>query len=272
VPEPDVAELLAAYDAQLRARIPERLPQGVHVERDGPLVRMVGFADRGFVGYRDLGGLEGAELDELIARQVRLFAGRGEAFEWKLHAHDRPADLAERLRAAGFVPEPRETVVIAPVTAVAGEPRLPDGVTLREVGERRDLDRIEALERAVWQDDHAWLADSLERERAADPDAITIVVAERGDTVVCAAWVRFERGSEFATLWGGATLPAWRGRGIYRAMVAYRAHLAARRGFRYLEVDASDDSRPILERLGFVAVTTTTPFVWSPGGPRTADG
>jgi hypothetical protein len=29
-------------------------------------------------------------------------------------------------------------------------------------------------------------------------------------------------------------------------------------------VDASDESRPILERLGFVAVTTTTPFVWSP--------
>jgi hypothetical protein len=29
-------------------------------------------------------------------------------------------------------------------------------------------------------------------------------------------------------------------------------------------VDASSDSRPILERLGFIAVTTTTPYVWSP--------
>ena len=36
------------------------------------------------------------------------------------------------------------------------------------------------------------------------------------------------------------------------------------RGFRFLEVDASSDSRPILERLGFSAVTTTTPYVWSP--------
>ena len=60
------------------------------------------------------------------------------------------------------------------------------------------------------------------------------------------------------------TLPAWRGRGIYRAIVAYRANLAAARGLRYLQVDASDESRPILERLGFVAVTTTTPFIWSP--------
>jgi hypothetical protein len=46
--------------------------------------------------------------------------------------------------------------------------------------------------------------------------------------------------------------------------VAYRANLAAARAFRYLETDASDDSRPILERLGFTAVTSTTPYVWSP--------
>jgi GNAT superfamily N-acetyltransferase len=81
---------------------------------------------------------------------------------------------------------------------------------------------------------------------------------------VCAGWVRFPAGTEFATLWGGATLPAWRGKGIYRALVAHRAGLAAQRGRRYVEVDASDESRPILERLGFVAVTTTTPYVWSP--------
>ncbi len=46
---------------------------------------------------------------------------------------------------------------------------------------------------------------------------------------------------------------------------ATRARLAVARGIRYLQVDASASSRPILERLGFVAVTTTTPYVWSPG-------
>jgi GNAT superfamily N-acetyltransferase len=90
-------------------------------------------------------------------------------------------------------------------------------------------------------------------------------LAEAGETVVCAGWVRFQAGTEFATLWGGSTLPAWRSRGVYRAVVAYRAQLAAAHGFRYLEVDASSESRPILERLGFVAVTSTTPYVWSPG-------
>ena len=266
----DVTELLAAYDAQVRDRVPDPSPSGVTVERDGPLVRLFGLAGRGFVLYRDLGGLEGAELDELIARQVRVFAERRERFEWKLHGHDRPEDLPRRLTEAGFVPEETETVVIAPVAAVASEPRLPDDVSLREATSRADFERIAGLEQAVWgdEDQQTWLVEMLESEREVDPDAITIVVAEAGATVVCAAWIRFERGTEFATLWGGATLPEWRRRGIYRATVAHRANLAAERGFRYLETDASDDSRPILERLGFRAVTTTTPYVWSPPGAR----
>lgn len=59
---------------------------------------------------------------------------------------------------------------------------------------------------------------------------------------------------------GGGTLPAWRGRGVFRALVAHRAALAGAAGFRYLYVDASADSRPILHRLGFVQLATTTPF------------
>jgi len=242
------------------------LPRGVTVERDGPVLRFLGLAGRGYVLYRDLGGLEGPELDELIARQVQAFAERGERFEWKLHGHDRPEDLPQRLHAAGFVPEGTETIVIAPVADIAGEVRLPADVSMREVTRRADFERVAALEQAVWEaeGERSWLVDMLESERAVDPDALTIVVAEAGPTVVCAAWIRFERGTEFATLWGGATTPDWRRRGIYRAVVVHRANLAADRGFRYLEVDASDDSRPILERLGFTAVTTTTPYVWSP--------
>jgi GNAT superfamily N-acetyltransferase len=263
----DPTELLARYDTQLRAGVPDTLPHGVRLERDGPLVRVTG-GGWGDIGYRDLGGIEGAELDELIARQVRVFAERGESFEWKLHGHDRPPDLADRLIAQGFVPEASETVVIAPVTEVAGPVVLPDGVSVREVRERADLDRIGAMEEVVWGGDGgSSLPDNLEAEHTADPDAITIVVAEVAGDVVCAGWVRFVSGTDFATFWGGSTLPDWRRRGIYRALVTCRANLAAERGFRYLEVDASSESRPILERIGFIAVTTTTPYIWTPPSP-----
>jgi GNAT superfamily N-acetyltransferase len=259
----DVSRLLDAYDAQLRAHVHDRLPDSVRMERDGPLLRTVGFGNRGFVEYRDLGGLDGEEIDALIARQVRHFEERGEPFEWKLHGHDRPADLPDRLRAAGLVPEERETIVIGPVDAVAAEPSLPKGVAIREIRERADFARIAQLEESVWDEEVRWI-DDLAEEREADPNGLRVFVTEAGDLTVCAGWVRFPSGTEFVTFWGGATLPEWRGRGIYRALVAHRAKLAAEQGRRYIEVDASDDSRPILERLGFVAVTTTTPYVWSP--------
>ena len=261
----DPGALRAAYDAQLRAREEPTLPAGVTVQRDGPLLRYLGLDSGGFVTYRDLDGIAGPELDDLIARQRDLFAARGEKLEWKLHGHDEPADLPDRLRAAGFEPDETESVVVGPVAGLAAtQPVLPEGVRLREVSARVDLDRIAGMEAAVWGQDRGWLAESLEKEIAADPQALTVVVAEAGDEVVCAGWVRYATGTGFATLWGGSTLPDWRRRGIYRAVVVYRARLAAAREFTYLQVDASDESRPILQRLGFVVVTTTTPYVFRP--------
>ncbi|MFY1668946.1 GNAT family N-acetyltransferase [Plantactinospora sp. WMMB334] len=283
----DAGLLRTAYDSQLRARPPEPVPPGVTVDRDGPLLRIQGLDRGGFLTYRDLGGLTGAALDGLIARQRDHFAALGLPVEWKLHGHDEPADLADRLVAAGFAPEERETVVVGPVASLAATlPAPPEGVRLREVTDRADLDRIAELKVWVWNNDGnggsdgsgdnddsggadgSWLADGLERELAAgaalDQPPLTIVVAETDDELVSAGWVRFVTGTRFATLWGGSTLSHWRRRGIYRALLAYRARLAEARGFSLLQVDASEQSRPILQRLGFVEVTTTTPYVYTP--------
>ena len=260
----DNAGLLSAYDAQLRAHIPERLPAGVVVEHDDPVTRFLGFGSQGWVEYRDLGELDEPALDALIAHQIARFAEIPQRFEWKLHGHDRPTFLVDRLLAAGFRPEDQETVVIAAIAQLDLSTQPPEGVTLREVHDRADLDRIEAMEAEVWGGDDATRADDLEREHAADPAQLRIVVAEAGGVVVAAGWIRFPAGTEFGTLWGGSTLAAWRGRGIYRSLVAHRARLAAENGRSYLEVDASADSRPILERLGFRPITTTTPYTWSP--------
>jgi GNAT superfamily N-acetyltransferase len=263
----DANALRMAFDAQLRPEVPDPVPHGVTIEHDGPLVRIRGLDAGGFLTYRDLAGLTGEQLDELIARQRDLFTELREPVEWKLHAHDEPADLGDRLRAAGFEPQARETVVIGPVAPLAAAlPVLPDGVRLREVGERADLDRIVEMEAAVWNSDRSWQADALEREIQADPMSLSVVVAEEAETgrMVSAGWIRYVSGTHFATLWGGSTLSQWRRRGIYRALVAYRARLADVRGYTMLQVDASDDSRPILQRLGFVPVTTTTPYVYTP--------
>lgn len=261
----DPDELLAAYDAQLRNVAPDPLPAGVTVEHDGPLMRILGQESGGFLDYRDVSGLSPEELDALIARQRDIFAARGEQVEWKYCSHDLPADLPDRLLAAGFQPEQLETVVVGLADQLAaGATTDPDGVRLREVTRRDDLERIAAMESEVWSSDQHYRADMLEKELAADPSLLTIVVAEHGDRVVSAAWIRYVPGTAFAGLWGGATLAEFRGRGIYKALVSYRARQAVERGYRYLQVDASPDSCPILLRLGFVAVTTTTPYLWTP--------
>lgn len=252
------------YDDQIRT-YQSKLPEGAALEHDGPLARYTGLGDGGFITYRDLDGLTGAELDELIARQIRYFTERGEHFEWKLYGHDRP-DLADRLLAQGFRPEELEAVVIGPVAPLAAAPvRQIPGVRLREVSSREDLDRIARMEEQVWGDgSRDWLAEALDKERQADPDSLVFVVAEAGGQIVCAGWTRYLPGTEFATLWGGSTLVEYRRLGIYKAIVEYRARHAAERGCEYLQVDASPDSRPILERLGLVQVATATPYIYRP--------
>jgi GNAT superfamily N-acetyltransferase len=132
------------------------------------------------------------------------------------------------------------------------------------------MHRIAAMESTVWGEDWSWLARDLIGRISAAPAEIAVMVAEADGQVVSAAWLVFRAGTEFAALWGGSTLPAWRGQGIYRALVAARARLATVRGVKFLQVDASDDSAPILRRLGFQAVTTTTPYVWSPEHQRSS--
>jgi hypothetical protein len=51
-----VTPLLKAYDTQLRGQLPDRLPEGMQVEQDGPLLRFAGMKNGGFIDYRDLGG------------------------------------------------------------------------------------------------------------------------------------------------------------------------------------------------------------------------
>jgi GNAT superfamily N-acetyltransferase len=87
--------------------------------------------------------------------------------------------------------------------------------------------------------------------------------SEDGTRIVSGGRLVCVEGTEFAGVWGGATVPEWRGRGLYRALVSARARSALARGFRYIQSDCTPMSRPILERSGLLAVTTTTPYIWT---------
>jgi hypothetical protein len=258
-----VIDLRARYDQQVRTSLATHLPAGHQLSWDGPLMRVSG-GHQGFVGYRDLAGTDGPELDALIERTIGYFADRAAAFEWKWHAHDQPADLAERLEAHGFRAGELETVLIGEAAGLSNQPP-PAGLQLRELVSPQEFAQVARMQSEVWDEDWGWLAEDLAARRAADGDLLRVFGAFDGQHLVSAAWVNFNPGTDFAGLWGGSTLPGWRGRGAYRALVEVRARLAAGLGYRYLQVDASPDSNPILQRLGFVPVATTRPYLHGPG-------
>ena len=177
------------------------------------------------------------DVEPLVAR-LRELPGH---VEWKYYSHDGP-ELRERLVAAGLQPEDEETVVVAEAAAIAPPP---EDVELRPA-----------------TDDFDDLAARVFGERHGMPEKAVAVVAIVDGQPVSGGRVDFEDGVEFAGLFGGITLPEYRGRGLYHATVAKRAELARERGYRWLYSDALPTSRPNLERLGFVRLTTTTPFVF----------
>ena len=105
------------------------------------------------------------------------------------------------------------------------------------------------------------LAQTLLRRLAHD-DGMELWVAEAEGQIVGAGRLEPVAGTEFAGIWGGATVEAWRGRGIYRALTAVRARSALAAGKTLIHSDSTAYSRPILERSGFLKVSTTTPYHW----------
>lgn len=257
--------VLRAFDEQIR-RHPTAAAPGQRVERADAVVRLVdGAGGRSMVTWSEL---DEETADAAIAATIERFAvlGVGE-WEWKHYSYDRPLDLPRRLLAAGFTTEPAETLMVAELAQVALDVPPPAGVELRPVTDRKDVEALVRVHDEVFAEDHAALGRELLARLADRPPTVAAVVAVAGDTPICAGRVEFHPGTEFASLWGGGTLPAWRGRGVFRALVAHRAAAAAAQDFRYLQVDASPDSRPILRRLGFVELATTTPFIAAPA-PR----
>jgi GNAT superfamily N-acetyltransferase len=252
-------EILATFDQQMRLAARPDSP-GAQVEEEDGVVRQVS-ATGGWNGVLYFSDADPARADQAIAREVAHFTSLGVGFEWKHYSHDQPADLADRLRAAGFVPEDPETVMVAEIAALAGlSSELPAGVSLRAVTTEADADLVAAVHDAAFGHGGDRIRHRVLARLHAAPETVWTWLAMAGDTPVCAARMEVHEGTAFASLWGGGTVQEWRGKGIYRALVAHRARLAADLGCTLLQVDASSQSRPILERLGFAALCVTTPF------------
>lgn len=260
----DQGRLLAAYDAQLRTDA--ETPSAVSVALLGPL-RLVTFSGgRGFVTYEHLQAVDAGDLDELVDGVLAHFRADPEItrVEWKARAHDQVPGLRESLLAHGFVAMDTRSIMIGEAERLAVEVPLDDGVTLRQVKDESDVRAMCAMTARAFDisEGHATeIADALLRRQSRD-DGMELWVAEHDRQMVAAGRLEPVSGTDFAGIWGGSTLPEWRGRGIYRALTSVRARTALLQGKTLIHSDSSDYSRPILERYGFIKVSEVHPYTW----------
>lgn len=264
VPDPGSAGLLDAHDRLLRGD-PEVLGADEVVVRNGLWLAV--FGDRGFVTHHGLGERRTGDLDSLVADVIAHFAARSiSGFEWKTRGHDAGNDrLVEALLRAGLVPEPPETVMIGETIALMADVGVPEPLVLRKAGTAGfdlgvDVAAVDALHAAVFANHQASFSQQLLAELSDRPDVRELWLISDGATAISAGRVEF--GGAVAGLFGGATLPQWRGRGLYRAMTAARARSAARAGCELAYAECTPFSEPILRGAGLRAVTTTTPYLW----------
>ncbi|MDN5896797.1 MAG: GNAT family N-acetyltransferase, partial [Nocardioides sp.] len=219
---------------------------------------------RGFVTDRDFEGLEAGGIRDVVPVALDHFRDQPEIsrVEWKTRGHDHAPGLHEALLANGFVPDEPESIMIGEAKLLAVEVPLPLGVTLRTVTSEADVRAMCAMQDEVFGDPvSVHMADEV-LHRLSLADGMELWVAEADGRIVSAGRLEPVAGTDFAGVWGGATRPEWRGRGIYRALTAARAHSALAAGKRLINSDSTEFSRPILERSGLVKVSTTTPYEW----------
>jgi len=195
----------------------------------------------------------------IIEQEIAFHRGMRVDFEWKVYSHDMPLDLLPRLERAGFRIGPREAVLVLDLKACGEsiESEDPRAIRVDRIDQLADFRRVAE---DVFAKDYTFtttqLADAIHRGSVQHRGYVAY--AEGEPASIGRLYTHPE--SWFGGLYGGGTRSQFRGRGLYRAVIAARARDAAALGAKYLIVDALPTSRPILERLGFKWVTDTRPY------------
>lgn len=198
--------------------------------------------------------VEPREVDELLA-QTRTLIPRGKLVTWWIGPSARPADIVERLRAAGLV-APSDRVGRLVALALTEEPAAtPAGVHVRKIEAFDDFVAAREVQWDAFETPPDRRAASRRRLRDDFDEAMALGVpvsflgSLAGRPAASAMSIPSARGG---FLIGGATAPWARGRGLYRALVRARWDDAVTRGTPALVTQANPDtSYPILKRLGF---------------------
>jgi GNAT superfamily N-acetyltransferase len=204
-----------------------------------------------------------ANVDEVIQRVIERYQQEHKSFCWLVGPTSRPADLGDYLHAAGFRQE---------MAAV--------GMVLRNLSHAITVNpavRVEQVSLADLDAKRSMLAEAYGHGMSEEAITLGLRFAEAyGERATCylaylqdhdepvassLALLDVER--QCVLLRGGAVLEAYRGKGIYTAMVAKRLDDARAMGAASAIIQADKQtSAPICAKLGFEAVCSFHGYIY----------
>ncbi len=250
-------ELRRLYDHDQRIHFQE---PGVRREVTPYTVRQINEREpQSFLLYSNL---TAENADQVISDEVAYFESIGHSFEWKLYSHDSPPDIIERLRQRGFEIDHPETILVLDMQGLPSILTEPVTHDIRRITDLALVKPLVDVQAAIYNENFDDMTERLTWKLTHYPEYISFYGAYVDEVPVASARMYYPSNSQFSSMWGGGTLPAYRGKGVYTALVAARVQEAIQRGRRFLTIDASPMSRPIVEKLGFVEISTSTPCNW----------
>jgi len=253
----DIQEILKKFDREQRREI--TFP-GMRREEMPYLIRLIPEDyHEGIIIYSHL---PDQNIEEIIRNEIDYFKTLGLNFEWKAYRHDQPQGLNIMLASMGFEVETPDSVMIFDLYESKLRIISPLVPGIRRLTTAKEIEQIMTVQDKVWEDDRAHISAFLGLLMEENPNMISVFAVYEGDLPVSTAWIMYHPGSQFAGLWGGTTLPDYRNRGYYSSLLNARIQEAKERGVRYVTVDASPMSCPILENFGFQCISHAWRCVW----------
>jgi GNAT superfamily N-acetyltransferase len=198
-----------------------------------------------------------SDPDDVIDEVRSVFAERRLPLMWILDPGTEPPDFGAHLESRGVMPEPHSPEVAVMVLPIDADLNVPcvHGLEIRDVLDDAELFRQADAVNAEAFHESAREPGPQERRR-------TNQLAAGNRRVLLATLDGEPAGSAGITLYsphgaiinGGAVRDKFRGRGVYRALVAERLRIAREAGVAGLQVWGGPMSAPILDKLGFQKV------------------
>lgn len=211
------------------------------------------FRDGGFNEVA-LAVLAPGEADRVIDETIAEYRALGIRFRWVVAPDSSPPDLADRLARRGLASH--EVWAMAKRLEPGNDTQASEHVHVEPVDEAT-LETYVRVMAEGWNVDPAPLV-AAQRLALATGTRHSFLARVDGEPAATTSYAAFPRS---AYLIGGVTLPRFRKRGCYRALVAARLADALARGIPLATSHArATTSGPLLERLGFHTVATFPSF------------